>query len=273
MLPRTLIGHLSKSIRSFSTRCKKPTNLFLVRHGARHDLLTPEWKDEAMAHGVEYRDPPLSALGHQQARDTAAYFMEQIPDSQKPKRILTSPFLRVIQTATPTADALGLKLEIEEGLAETHFIPRRLATPVQRFAYFPQIAHTVESRYRPETDEIDRHTNMPAESYPKGYLARMLDFAPVLVEHVDGDNVACFSHAASVALVAALLEVDLKEAGRFAPCGVFHLQSPGEGKPWELIQHGESNPHVSENHPSTYPWCHDDRAVGIWRDLLEVKKK
>jgi hypothetical protein len=61
--------------------------------------------------GIDPRDPPLSALGHQQARETAAFFAA-LPQPQRPTRILCSPYLRVLQTAAPTADALGLRLEV-----------------------------------------------------------------------------------------------------------------------------------------------------------------
>ena len=47
--------------------------------------------------------------------------------------------------------------------------------------------------------------------------------------------VACFSHAASVALVAALLNCDtLAEAGAFAPCGVFRLVTEDGGDSWSV---------------------------------------
>lgn len=87
------------------------TNLYLVRHGARFDFIRPDWKLEASELGHEPRDPPLSALGHKQARETAD-FISALPDTERPTRLLVSPFLRVIQTAAPTADALGLRLEV-----------------------------------------------------------------------------------------------------------------------------------------------------------------
>ena len=62
-----------------------------------------------------------------------------------------------------------------------------------------------------------------------------------------------FSHAASVALVAALVQCSMDDL-KFAPCGVFHLERVNDG-PWQIVQSGHDNTkHVSENSPTTYPW-------------------
>mmetsp|Transcript_56497 Transcript_56497/g.113156 ORF Transcript_56497/g.113156 Transcript_56497/m.113156 type:complete len:300 (+) Transcript_56497:22-921(+) len=288
-------GQATARLLPHAAYCQKPTNLFLVRHGARLDFVRPEWKLEAEELGHEFRDPPLSILGHRQARETAAY-ISVLPDHEKPARLLTSPFLRVIQTAAPTADALGLPLEVEEGLAETHYIPNRLPSPAERFPYFPQLKPTSLSALLPSTDELDFATGLPSESFPRGYLNRQLLFAPILSKIVDGSNVCCFSHAASVALVAALLlrpssedlndaekdqsgilaaseetqrHKDLSTVGAFAPCGIYHLRAKGGGAPWELVRSGGTNePYVTENHPSTFPWSHDLDHDALWKKLV-----
>ena len=49
------------------------TTIFLVRHGARHDYNNPQrWKEQCSRLGLERLDPPLSAMGHKQAREVAA---------------------------------------------------------------------------------------------------------------------------------------------------------------------------------------------------------
>ena len=81
------------------------TTVFLVRHGARHDYANPAaWKETCRRLGHEPSDPPLSALGHKQAREVAAALQ-----GQGIRHILVSPYLRVIQTAQPLAHALGKK--------------------------------------------------------------------------------------------------------------------------------------------------------------------
>ena len=113
------------------------THLWLVRHGARHDYANPEWRETITALGHEVRDPPLSVLGWRQAQETAEkVFAPLVAAGEGPETLLVSPFLRVIQTATPTSHALGLPLKVEPGLAEIHYVPGRLPAPAARFQYF-----------------------------------------------------------------------------------------------------------------------------------------
>ena len=74
--------------------------LFIIRHGDRWDYSHPDWKKTAKRFG----DPPLSDLGHQQARETGA-FLDAFISKASPLinasnfKVLCSPFLRCIQTA------------------------------------------------------------------------------------------------------------------------------------------------------------------------------
>ena len=80
----------------------------------------------------------------------------------------------------------------------------------------------------------------------------MGEFAKKIEEHHRGETIVCFSHAASVALVAALLKRSMREL-KFAACGVYELERIDDG-PWTLVSGGDTNPHVSETSPTTYPW-------------------
>lgn len=83
--------------------------LWLVRHAERLDFIQPEWFDTAL-----YRyDPPLSPQGLDRAISLALEF-SHIPLD----RIITSPFLRTIQTAAPLARLLDLPIQLEWGLCE-----------------------------------------------------------------------------------------------------------------------------------------------------------
>jgi broad specificity phosphatase PhoE len=83
--------------------------VWLVRHAHRLDFIQPEWFDTAP---LPY-DPPLSALGWQQS-------LELVPQLRNSgiQQIFTSPYLRTLQTAYPIAQALGLPIQIENGLRE-----------------------------------------------------------------------------------------------------------------------------------------------------------
>ena len=62
-------------------------------------------------------------------------------------QVFSSPYVRVIQTATPFIEASGLPLKLEEGIAETRHSPGCVATPQERFAYFPTIDTSHKTMY------------------------------------------------------------------------------------------------------------------------------
>ena len=165
------------------------------------------------------------------------------------------PYHRVIQTACPTSDALGLSLHIENGSSEAHATPGVLPSPAKRFAYFPQVNPDYSSLLdvQPTPNFECPKTGFPCEAFAGKYCQRMEQFAARLETAYHGQTVALFSHAASVALVAALLKCSMRKL-KFAPCGIYHLERINRG-PWSLISSGESNTdYVEENSPTTYPW-------------------
>jgi len=176
-------------------------------------------------------------------------------------KILVSPYLRVIQTACPTADVLGLRLCIETGLSEAHATPGSvLPSPAERFAYFPHVDpdHTSHLELSPTPGYLCPRTGFPCEAFAGRYCQRLEQFASRLEGAYHGQTVALFSHAASVALVAALLKCSMRKL-KFAPCGIYHLERVNRG-PWSLIRNGESNDdYVDENSPTTYPWGFDEK--------------
>ena len=60
-------------VEAASSRHVPKTTIILIRHGARYDYADQKrWKERCEALALEPSDPPLSALGHRQARETAA---------------------------------------------------------------------------------------------------------------------------------------------------------------------------------------------------------
>lgn len=255
------------------------SKVFLIRHGDRFDYANPSWLVSAKRNGALVTDPPLSALGHRQANEAADYLSlitkkrsnaaaaEDATDSEANagegdgeghhgvSKILVSPYVRVIQTAVPTSDSLNLPLCIEFGLSEAHATPGNvLPSASERFAYFPQIDSSYQSllHVEPTPGYTCRKTGHPCEAFAGRYTQRMGEFARRVEETYRGKTIVCFSHAASVALVAAFLKCSMREL-KFAPCGVYELQRKGDG-PWEMVTNGMENPHVSENSAYTYPW-------------------
>lgn len=227
------------------------TTIFLVRHGARHDYNNPErWKEQCTRLGIERLDPPLSMLGHQQAREVAAVLKDE-PITH----LLASPYLRVLQTAQPLAQALGKPLCVEHGLAEFKHHPARIAPHLGvRVAVLPEVDDEYVSIFPSASFVLDPSGQEPVVEY----LRRMLRLAKALPQRHANTTVACFSHAASVALVAALTKQDslLSDAElTFAPCGIYKLVSDDGGDTWAVEASGASNAaHVTVNDPTTYSW-------------------
>ena len=78
--------------------------LILIRHGLPQHV---ETEDGSPA------DPPLSEIGHAQARQMATWLQHEAIDS-----LYSSPMARAHQTAEPLARAQGLNIEIRDGVAE-----------------------------------------------------------------------------------------------------------------------------------------------------------
>ncbi|KAL7477075.1 hypothetical protein ACHAW6_002888 [Cyclotella cf. meneghiniana] len=253
------------------------SRILLIRHGDRFDYANPTWLDSASQNGTLLTDPPLSALGHKQARETANYLStKKFPDGVD--KILVSPYLRTIQTAVPTAQSLNVPICLEEGLSESNATPGGvLPTPKERFAYFPEIdpSHVSHLRIFSTPGHVCSKTKMPCEGFANEYVKRIRRLVAILEKEYHGKTVVLFSHAASVALVAGLLRCSLRDM-KFAPCGVYEMQKLDGG--WELVSSGERNEHLSENSATTYPWGYEERhfedeeGIGMDYFIAEMQK-
>ncbi|ELS04039.1 fructose-2,6-bisphosphatase [Xenococcus sp. PCC 7305] len=83
--------------------------VWIARHGNRLDFVKPEWFNTAKRR----YDPPLSEDGFIQAQE-----LGQRLKNQNISHIISSPFLRTIQTANEVAQVLDLPIKLEAGLSE-----------------------------------------------------------------------------------------------------------------------------------------------------------
>ncbi len=93
----------------------------MIRHGR-----------PAASWGEADQDPGLDETGHDQARKVAAALM-QMPPSERPSFVVSSPLNRCRQTAQPLADALGVEVIIDPRIGEIP-TPKALS-PAQRPAW------------------------------------------------------------------------------------------------------------------------------------------
>ncbi len=105
-----------------------------IRHGQ------PEW----IRDGLNVTDPPLTELGHDQARAMAAALADEHFD-----QVFCSPLLRARQTAAPLFDVLGSEEQIAHWLEEIRD-PAWHGTPQEKAE-----AAYAELRGRPASDRWD----------------------------------------------------------------------------------------------------------------------
>lgn len=195
--------------------------LWLVRHADRLDFIQPEWFDTAL-----YRyDPPLSPQGFDRAISLAMEF-SQIPLD----RIITSPFLRTIQTADPLARLLHLPIQLEWGLCEwlcqdwTSEFPE--TTPIDELVNdYPNVNAVYQSLVLPcypETlEELDLRTHMIAHEL-------------VQANH---ENVLAIAHKGSILGIVAALTGEPQLRINDLPCGGIVKLVYADGR-WSSILEG-----------------------------------
>ena len=167
----------------------------IVRHGARHDYAHKEaWKARCAASDGyhEVKDPPLSSVGHAQARLVGTFLGEHVLARDAARgaavTLVCSPYVRAMQTARPTAEILGLPLRIDGAVCEgphrfPAIAPRKdgdlAAWREQRFVDF---THVVDDTYVPTvafgiaplgTDPADT-VYVPTEATFRDNLDRLL---------------------------------------------------------------------------------------------------
>ena len=106
-----------------------PKRLWLVRHGQSQGNVARDAAHEAGLSVIDLDlrdvDVPLSDLGHQQAEAAGRWFA-QLPASERPEVLLSSPYVRARQTAEAICAAGGLAGEakpavLDERLREREF--------------------------------------------------------------------------------------------------------------------------------------------------------
>ena len=259
--------------------------IYLIRHGDRDDFANKDWKEKIESCKGLTIDPPLSPLGHEQARETAKKMFSDV----NVDAILVSPYVRTIQTAVPFSELKNIPISIESGLSEGWHCPGLLPSKTDRYRYFPHIDYTYNPLHNVVATDGHRHPkyDVPQEKFPDDYFKRFIEFANKLETFAKNKTVLCFSHAASVALVAALLKCNLEDIPSddnckdvfsekyqcvrydlFAPVGIYKLSKKDNNSPWILEKNGSTNLHCSKTSPGTYPWGHRITDYAQWKKAM-----
>jgi probable phosphoglycerate mutase len=90
-----------------------PERLWIVRHGESAGNVALAAAEEAGLHliDIDHRDMdvPLSELGREQSRALGRWF-GSLPEADRPTVVVSSPFVRAMQTAEQIVEAAGLSL-------------------------------------------------------------------------------------------------------------------------------------------------------------------
>lgn len=240
--------------------------LYIIRHGDRWDYENRNWTSSRSG------DPPLSRLGHIQARETGVFLQSHLLQNNcrlEDITFLASPFLRTIQTMNEIIDQLGdLPSQTQTSLSQVKILPEYsifewdghngewhacLPDIHERVHYFPRIDPTHESLFIPELPE------------PKSmFRARCQKVADLLSVHYPVEQypvLVLVTHAAGcVGLSSAVSNSALEAITPAAPCGIFRLTRSSQQSTWTLpspndMWNGHTD-HLSDLGQHTVPWNH-----------------
>lgn len=102
-----------------NSRAMSSLHVYLTRHGARIDTEDPRWLDRCSHNRSD--DPHLSRAGYASASELAkALHRVQKSGECQLMHIVSSPYIRCVETANAVAEALDLSIKIEPGIAEVN---------------------------------------------------------------------------------------------------------------------------------------------------------
>ncbi|KAI5479846.1 hypothetical protein MNV49_002404 [Pseudohyphozyma bogoriensis] len=207
--------------------------VLLARHGFRLSWETQVWSTPT---GTP-RDPPLSAHGHDQAKELAAWLVNE----GKPQLIISSPL-----TATPASEQLDLPILVEHGVGEWYLPVRRGLHPRSHPAatlktWFPTIDPSAHDSlvYPTQKGESIVQIHDRAEDIIRRLVAKL--------DKVEGlRTVVIYTHAATNIAMGRALVGDREREIRSATCSVGkyvrvqgkEAESDGLGE-WEMVSNGD----------------------------------
>ncbi|WVQ82531.1 hypothetical protein IAT38_004660 [Cryptococcus sp. DSM 104549] len=194
--------------------------IYICRHGFRSN-----WVDSSIKSGPTgmNRDPPLAVHGVEQAHELATFLSTPslTHPHPTPELVFSSPFYRCIQTALPTAQALGLAnpgagqgVRLEHGVAEWYSpvypntgLHPRPGPPQSLAPLFPEGSVNLDYQstvFPSRKGESLQDLHDRAELFVDAWVSR------VEAEHPGVKCVVIFAHAASLIALGRALTGDRK---------------------------------------------------------------
>ena len=205
--------------------------LYIIRHGDRWDYENKEWSKSSPRPG----DPPLSQLGHQQARETGLFLNELLVQdgitSVDDITWLSSPFLRCLQTSDTALNAMTSSIDtrkisilpeysVFEWDAKGGDWHASLPPLEERRHYFPRLAWQYQSLFVPPLPEVPRQVLFARCDRAMAGLHERFPYCP----QRKSTALVIVTHAATcIGLVQAATQGALADINPAAPCGVYRL--------------------------------------------------
>jgi len=219
--------------------------VYIIRHGDRFDFNLGEakWKEIAQ----RPLDPVLSDLGNIQAGYLGRHFRQLRDSGKKISKVISSPFVRCIQTCNPIAGAYDVPICVDNSLWEVVYTSEVMPDLTERAAYFPRVDVNYQSVFKPELDE----------QFPVECIERYAKAGALLLERfADEESIVICTHAAGVAaLVASLLKAAVTSFKPVSPAAVYALEATGDPtKPWRLAIDCSTEHLGADALGETYAW-------------------
>ncbi len=185
--------------------------LYLIRHGK-----------PAAVWGEADDDPGLDDTGRAQA-DAARDFLMSLPEHDRPKRVVSSPLRRCRETALPTAEALGVDVEIDPKVGEIP-TPSNLSHE-ERPGWLRKVFQGLWRDVEGDLDYDAWRAEVAASLRARGDTAVFSHYVAInaVMSHLEGDDrVLVFrpDHASITTLETDGADLVLVEKGREASTGV-----------------------------------------------------
>jgi broad specificity phosphatase PhoE len=171
--------------------------LHLIRHAET------VWHEENKYSG--HTDIELTNLGHAQAKMLATWAVEL-----KPKAIYSSDLIRAIDTAKPSAHALGLQILVDSRFREVNFGQIEGLTPIEMDQQFHEVRQEFLAR--------PADTKLPDGESGRLALQRALPAVDEILSDLKDIDVMLVSHGTLIRLlVCHLLGIDLNQYRQVLP--------------------------------------------------------
>lgn len=197
--------------------------IWIARHGNREDFVNPDWKLTA----ERKYDPSLSSDGIQQAK-----LLGDRLEGEGIRYIISSPYLRAVETAAYVAKELNVPVYIEDGLGE-HLCR-------EWFESKPEVMELTELSEKFPCVRRDYISGV-IPKYPESreeFYKRMEKTAEILVGRFKNDFLAVGHGASVTGFVNSIMGRDIPV--KCALCSLSKLEVNKKGE-WELKLNGDTS--------------------------------